>query len=155
MTLFEKAVLPLIEKQIKLDDLTEESGFVDIYTSDPDHPGDYRAFYFVVNDNVRSGKSIDRARRFNILPTIKGTYTKRVNNIPYTVYRFVMPSKVAKMKDGIVNLSYEDKASVLQFWGLNSDIGRLLLSNQCLNLETEHAMPLADEAPIFLQGLLK
>ena len=42
MSKFAKVVIPLIMNDIKLDDFSEKSGFVDIYTYDPDNPGDYR-----------------------------------------------------------------------------------------------------------------
>lgn len=154
MSKFAKVVMPLITNDIKLDDFSEESGFVDVYTNDPDYPGDYRSIYFVVNDNVRNALSIDRARRFSKSPNIKGSYTKRCNNIPYMVYKFSLTPSVQKMKDGIISLNVDDKARVLRFWGITSDIGRLLISNSALSAETEYNVPLADEATIFLESLI-
>ena len=90
MSKFTKVIMPLIEKNLKLDDFSDESGFIDVYTEDPDRPGNYRSIYFVVNDNVRNALSIDRARRFIKSPNLKGVFTKRCNNIPYMVYEFNM-----------------------------------------------------------------
>lgn len=70
------------------------------------------------------------------------------------VYKFNLTSKASKMKDGIITLSIDDKARVLQFWGITSDIGRLLISNSTLSVETEFDVPYADESPIFLEGLI-
>ena len=80
MSKFAKVVMPLIMNDIKLDDFSEKSGFVDIYTYDPDNPGDYRSIYFVVNDDVRNALSIDRARRNIKSPSMKRNYNKRKNN---------------------------------------------------------------------------
>ena len=154
MSKFAKVVMPLIEKNLKLDDFSVESGFIDVYTEDPDKPGDYRSIYFVVNDDVRNALSIDRARRFAKSPNIKGVYTKRCNNIPYMVYKFSMTPSTYKMKDGVISPTLEERTQILQFWGLTSDIGRLLLSNNTLSVETDYAMPLADEAPLFLESLI-
>ena len=139
---------------IKLDDFSEKSGFVDIYTYDPDNPGDYRSIYFVVNDDVRNALSIDRARRFVKSPSFKGSYVKRCNNIPYKVYKLNMTSSVNKMKNGVISPTYDERARILQFWGITSDIGRLLIHNSSLSVETDYAMPLADEATMFLERLI-
>jgi hypothetical protein len=151
MSKFAKVIMPLITNDIKLDDFSEESGFVDVYTNDPDHPGDYRSVYFVVNDDVRNALSIDRARRFSKSSNIKGSYVKRCGNIPLMVYKFNLTPKASKMKDGIISLNIDDKTRVLQFWGITSDIGRLLMSNNVLSAETDFDVPYADEAPIFLE----
>lgn len=154
MSKFAKVVMPLIMNDIKLDDFSEKSGFVDIYTYDPDNPGDYHSIYFVVNDDVRNALSIDRARRFVKSPSLKGVYTKRCNNTPYMVYRLSMTPSTYKMKDGVISPTLEERTRILQFWGLTSDIGRLLLCNSTLSAETDYAMPLADEAPLFLENLI-
>ena len=154
MSRFAKVVMPLIMNDIKLDDFSEKSGFIDIYTYDPDNPGDYRSIYFVVNDDVRNALSVDRARRFVKSSNLKGVYTKRCNNIPYMVYEFNMTPSTYKMKDGVISPTFEERTQILQFWGLTSDIGRLLLSNSTLSVETDYAMPLADEAPFFLESLI-
>ena len=154
MSKFAKVIMPLIEKNLKLDDFSEESGFIDVYTEDPDKPGDYRSIYFVVNDDVRNVLSIDRARRFIKSASLKSVYTKRCNNIPYMVYKFSMTPSTYKMKNGVISLTLEEKARILQFWGLTSDIGRLLLCNNTLSVDTDYAMPLADEAPLFLESLI-
>lgn len=154
MSKFAKVVIPLIMNDIKLDDFSEKSGFVDIYTYDPDNPGDYRSIYFVVNDDVRNALFIDRARRFVKSPSFKGSYVKRCNNIPYKVYKFNMTPSVSKMKNGVISPTYDERARILQFWGITSDIGRLLIHNSSLSVETDYAMPLADEAAIFLEHLI-
>lgn len=154
MSKFAEVIMPLIEKNLKLDDFSAESGFINVYTEDPDKPGDYRSIYFVVNDDVRNALSIDRARRFAKSPNIKGSYIKRHNNIPYSVYVFNMTPATYKMKSGVISLTLEEKARILQFWGLTSDIGRLLLYNNTLSVETDYAMPLADETPLFLEQLI-
>ena len=154
MSKFAKVVMPLIMNDIKLDDFSEKSGFIDIYTYDPDNPGDYRSIYFVVNDDVRNALSIDRARRFVKSPSFKGSYVKRCNNIPYKVYKLNMAPSVNKMKDGVISPTYDERARILQFWGITSDIGRLLIHNSSLSVETDYAMPLADEATMFLERLV-
>ena len=154
MSKFAKVAMPLIMNDIKLDDFSEKSGFIDVYTYDPDNPGDYRSIYFVVNDDVRNALSIDRARRFIKSPSFKGVYTKRCDNIPYMVYKFSMTPSICKIKDGVISPTLEERTRILQFWGLTSDIGRLLLCNSTLSVETDYAMPLADEAPFFLENLI-
>lgn len=154
MSKFAKVVMPLIMNDIKLDDFSEKSGFVDIYTYDPDNPGDYRSIYFVVNDDVRNALSIDRARRFVKSPSFKGSYVKRCNNIPYKVYKLNMTPSANKMKNGVISPTYDERARILQFWGITSDIGRLLIHNSSLSVETDYDMPLADESTMFLERLV-
>lgn len=153
MSDFAKVVMPLIERNLKLDDFTDESGFVDVYTEDPDRPYDYRSIYFVVNDEVRNALSIDRARRFANSINIYGSYTKTMNNTQCIVYRFNMPPKVMKLKNGIISLPIEDKAKIIDFWGAGSNIGKRILANGIISVDTTQVMPVADNTRIFLQEL--
>ena len=70
------------------------------------------------------------------------------------VYKFSMTPSTYKMKDGVISPTLEERARILQFWGLTSDVGRLLLCNSTLSVETDDAMALADEAPLFLENLI-
>ena len=58
------------------------------------------------------------------------------------------------MKNGVISPTYDERARILQFWGITSDIGRLLIHNSSLSVETDYAMPLADEATMFLERLV-
>lgn len=154
MTIFEKVILPLIDDNIKPDDLTDEAGFVDTYTKDPDHPGDYRVFYFCVDCNIRTQSSIKRAIRYNTSPWLSGMYTKRVNNRPILVYKFKIKPEVCKFMEGYINLTADQKTRILQFWGIEDAVSQFILNNSSMVLDVNHDMPLNDESKIFLEELL-
>lgn len=141
MSLTEKILIPLISKYITKTDVDEDSGFVGIYTSDPEKPNDYNTIYFAVDANVRNEKSMDRARRFALCPDITQTYTRYINGKPTKVYKFSIPKRLKNVCENYISLSVEDKTQILQFWGLLDDVTKVLLLNNIVSLDMNIPMP--------------
>ena len=141
MSLTEKILIPLVSDYITKDDIDEDSGFVGIYTSDPEKPNDYNVVYFAIDVNTRNKKSMDRARRFALCPDIVQTYIRYIDGKPTKVYKFRIPKKVKNVCDNYIPLSVEDKIKILQFWGLLTDVTRVLLLNNIVTLDMNIQMP--------------
>lgn len=156
MTLYEKTLLPLIlGNDIKKEDLTEESGFVDTYTEDLDYyPSIYPGFYIMVNDTIRTNKSIEFARKLSKSINLHSEYCKIIDGVPYRIYDFYVPFTLKKMESGLLMPTYEQRTKIIDFWGFMEDISCLLISNYSVMVETNDAIPLEDEMTYAFEKLI-
>lgn len=54
MSTFEKTIIPMIDENIKLIDLTSAAGFIDSFTLDPDNPSGEKELFLVYDDSKRN-----------------------------------------------------------------------------------------------------
>ena len=144
MSTFEKIIIPLVDSNIRIIDLTSCCGFIDSYISDPDKPSGECELFLVFDDNIRNNFVTDRMLRYEQSPNIKRTYVKYVNNTPFYVYSFWIKPEIKKLYNGIVVLNTSQKAQILQFWGPLDSIVDKVFGNQVQTLDIEHPMPLQD-----------
>lgn len=156
MTLYEKTLLPLIlGNDIRREDLSEESGFVDTYTEDLDYDdGVYPRFYIMVNDTIRTNKSIEFARKLSKSVNLHSEYCKIIDGVPYRIYDFYVPFTLKKMENGLITPTYEQRTKIIDFWGFMEDISCLLISNYSVMVETDNAIPLEDEMTYAFEKLI-
>ena len=144
MSKFEKIIIPLIDETILFKDLSPDAGFIDSYTSDLDNPADKGQFFLTYNADLRTKESIDRARRFSKSKYIRRSYIKYVDNKPLLVYSFWVTPAVKVFYNGILHLTTEQKARILQFWGPLPRFMDEVLSNKTIVADEVHIMPLED-----------
>lgn len=144
MSQFAKLIIPLIEPKFKLEDFTDNTGFIDCYTSDPDKPSSDKEFFVVFNDKIRNKHTEDLSIRLSHSFNIKKTYVKMVNNTPYYVYSFYVKPELKKLYNGICCLDSKQKTKIINFWNNTDDIINKLLSNTLLHLTVDNNMPLND-----------
>ena len=49
--------------------------------------------------------------------------------------------------NGVFQLYYNQIVTILQFWGLNDDITKVLIDTKAISVNTKHDMPLDDYRP--------
>lgn len=130
MTEFEKIIIPLLDDSIVPSDVSEEAGFIGVYTEDMDNP-EPGSIYLVYNDNIRTNISCERAVRFDRLSGIFKKYIKVVDSKPLLVYKFWLKPELKKLLKGPIQPNTDQKMRIISFWGLDDDI-----SKQCI----EHGM---------------
>lgn len=147
MSRLEKLIIPLLDSNITSMDVTSAAGFIDSYTFDPDRPSGEKEIFLVYDDRVRNDTVTQRAIRLDSSKSLKRKYVKLVNNIPYYVYVFWITPGIKVSDKGIINLSSEQKISVLQFWNFQKDLLDYLVGDSSYVEEYTHQMPLADYYP--------
>lgn len=147
MSRLEKMIIPLLESEATSIDFTPAAGFIDSYTSDPDNPSGEKELFLVYDDRVRNESVTQRAIHLDSSRALKRKYVKLINNIPYYVYVFYIGREVKLSDNGIINLTSEQKISVLQFWNFPKDLLTLLVGDSSYLEEYSHPMPLADYYP--------
>lgn len=134
--------------EFKITDFTEECGFVDCYTCDPDKPTSSNEFFIVYNDKIRNKTSIERAIRFDKSPLLKRTYIKYVNGDPFLVYSFWVKPDIGKLYKGIQNITASQRVNVMNFWGtFDKQFSEFLVGNSTIGVDWKHDMPIADYIP--------
>lgn len=87
-----KLIIPLLDDNIVLEDVSEESGFVNAYTDDINKPF-YDNHIFLLYKSVDTIESLRRFQKFNKLTTIHNIRYITINNEHYIVYTFVKINK--------------------------------------------------------------
>lgn len=147
MSQFEKIIIPLGIAGLKKEYFSKESGFTDSYTIDPDHPTDLHNIYLLYDAETRSTESIERARAFSSSKYLKYQYIKYISGSPYIVYCFYTGDYGKYYFNGVFQLYYNQIVTILQFWGLNDDITKVLIDTKAISVDTKHDMPLDDYRP--------
>lgn len=131
MSNFDKVMVALVDDALKPVDFTTESGFVDCFTFDLDHPvsGEY---YIMFDDTVRNDKSKDLAIRLFKSKNVKKTYVKYIDNKPYYIYVFWLNGKLTdEIHSKVFALTPERLIKAMEFWGLHSTETKDLLMEGC------------------------
>lgn len=144
MSHFEKILIPFLGKDICKIDFTSSAGFVDAYEYDEDSPNDKRNLYLMYDMKKHNLYTQSRATRFELSPNLIKSYTKIIDNNPYFVYCFHIKQKYKKFFDGIINLTHEEKISVLQFWGSYDDSVKFALANPVIQFAGSKGIPAED-----------
>lgn len=114
MSKLKKVVFPLIDDGLSADDLSEETGFVDMYFEDINRPYLDNHLFLLYNwDDKKSSKVFYKYKK---LPTFYGYKVMYINKIPYIVYTFTSNSLINRLKNGTAILRDINKQRILQFW---------------------------------------
>lgn len=149
MTNIEKVLLPLISDDIKQEDVSNDAGFIGLYTIDTDNPKPYE-FYLAYDADVRSDASIERARRFSSCKDIKYTRLRFIDNKPLLVYTFWCKPELKNI-DGYFRLTSDVKVRILQFWNFAKDV-KQVFDLRYIHLD-DIRLPAADYRPRLAQKL--
>lgn len=128
-------IVPLIDDNITLTDLSIESGFVNAYTEDIDRPYLEDKVFLLYDSSVNTRESLDRFLKFSKLDTLHHQKYIKINKKHYTLYCF----NLIKYKKDIISLRevgkvYRPEAAleINRFWysmTVPDLINRLFLSS--------------------------
>lgn len=109
-----KVILPLVDDGISLDDISDKTGFISMYTEDINRPylDDHIFLMYDWNDK----KSTKVFYKFRELPSFYGYKIIYLKGIPYIVYTFTSNNLINRLKKGTAILRDINKLRVLQFW---------------------------------------
>ena len=87
-----KLIVPLLDDNLTLDDVCEDSGFVNAFTEDINKPF-YDNHIFLLYKSIDTKKSLDRFQKFNKLETIHNSRYITIDREHYIVYTFIKRNK--------------------------------------------------------------
>lgn len=109
-----KAIIPLVDESITLDDIKEDTGFVDCYLEDINRPYlDNHVFLLYKWGNPMSTKVF---YNFKKAKSFYGYNIIYINGESYIVYTFTSNENIKRLSNGNILLGDCLKLRILRFW---------------------------------------
>lgn len=112
-------LIPLIDDNITLSDVSEESGFINAYTEDKNRPYLTDKVFLLYDSSINTEQALNRFIKFDKLETLYNKSFIKIKNKSYTIYCFTLVSYKKDIKNLIqFGKVYSAKAriEILQFW---------------------------------------
>lgn len=117
-----KFIVPLLDDEITIDDLTPEAGFVDAYTDDINRPYLDNHIFLLYIANLNSKPSYNRTMKFKNLKSLYNVVDVRIKGTLCKVYAFCITDPAIKyITKNLFALSDSDKLKILKFWKTTDD----------------------------------
>ena len=111
-----KLAIPLLNANIKLADIKDDSGFVDAYFEDKNRPYLTDHVFLMYDNNVKGENVAKRFSKLSKLNSCYGTSIVKIKDKYYTVYTFTINPTVRNLRAGNILLSVAQKQKILDFW---------------------------------------
>lgn len=109
-----KVMLPLIDENISLNDISEKEGFKDAYIEDINRP--YLDNHIFLMYDWDDNKSTRVFYKFKNIKSFYGYKIIYINKKSYIVYTFTSNGIINRLKNGTAILRDINKVRILQFW---------------------------------------
>lgn len=112
-------IIPLLDDNITLRDISPESGFINAFTEDKNRPQLSDKIFLLYDNSVNTEESLERYLKFEHLDTVHNKRSIIINRKPYTIYCFTIVNYRKEIKElSKSGKTFSDKAKteILQFW---------------------------------------
>lgn len=92
-------MVPLLDDNITLDDISTESGYIGAYTEDKNRPYLEDKVFLLYDNSINTEKSLNRYLKFKQLDTLYNTRSILLNNKSYTMYCFSNPKYIKDIRN--------------------------------------------------------
>lgn len=148
-----KIAIPLLNKDLTLNDIDKSNGFIDAYFEDINKPSLTYHMFLMYDYNC---KSKDFSNILYKLNGLDNKYSMRIVYIkekPYYVFTFTINKQIQLLRDGCILLNEKQKERVLKFWEWKDG---WISNNVLLGVTYEHPeksiLPEEDYAPDFFDA---
>lgn len=114
-----KLVIPLLDDNITLDDISFESGFVNAYTDDINRPYMDNHIFLLYDSSFNTIESLNRYLKFRELETIHSSRYIMINKKHYILYSFSRSNNVSAINSiirGSGTTAVNAKLDIYNFW---------------------------------------
>ena len=116
MSIHNKLILPLINANLDLSDISAEAGFAGIYTMDINRPS-LTNHVFLLYKKVATKQSWKTREKLSNLPNLYSKRSISINGVLYTLYSFTINAPIKAIKDnGHILLDKNYKIQISKFW---------------------------------------
>jgi hypothetical protein len=144
-----KFIVPLIDDKITESDLSEDTGFVNAYTTDKNRPY-LNNHVFLLYKVVNTKSSLNTFIKFKELNSLHNIRHIVINKEHYRIYSFVVLNKdINQLKNGCLLKDNKSIVKILDFWSGKDDdlINRVLSPFQQLGKPVTATSPEEDYYP--------
>ena len=116
MTSFEKFIIPLVNSELTMKDIADDTGFVGAYVEDIDRPylDNHVFLMYKWNKDVPNGQSV--FYKFKNLNSFHSYSIRYINDECFIVYVFTSNRDINHLKGGGRIIGESSKQRILQFW---------------------------------------
>lgn len=124
-----KMIIPLLDKDLTAEDISEKTNFVGAFTSDINRPTLTSHIFLMYKEPLGTKESIMRYEKFKTLKNLYSTKLYYIDKQPYLIYTFPMVnSEIKHIIKGCLPVYYDNVYRIQKFWDLNDDdINKALL----------------------------
>ena len=116
MSIHYKLIIPLLDKNIKLEDISKESGFVGIYTCDINRPYIENCL-FMLYRRTTDPQCIKTREKLSNLPNLYGKRNVKIKGLQYVLFYFTIDRTIRFIiKNAFEFISEEQKIQIYKFW---------------------------------------
>ena len=132
MSIQMKLMIPLLDSNIKKEDLTPEAGFVDVYVFDKNRPAIEDCIFLMYDISKKTKQAGDREHRFAKCTNLRNTKVEYINGKPYKIFAFsIIGNDMKSLYNGYKPKQYNNVVRILSFWrGYDDDVNKTMLINK-------------------------
>lgn len=146
MSTLEKLIIPFLSDSITREDVSEEAGFLHLYTSDINRPYMDDCIFLLYDVETKTKEARLREFKFRSLKEISYSKCIRINNKYYMLYIFPIINKdIERFKNGLRHSSKDGFIKILKFWnGSDEKITEYLMGTLLSYDHTDISVPEED-----------
>lgn len=129
MSATDKLIIPLLDENITLDDISPEAGFVNIYSEDINRPYLDNHIFLLYDLTNTTTKAYVRNQKLRSSKSLYDVYNINISGNEFILYAFTITSTTIKnIKRNAFIFSDKEKMRIFSFWNFtDSDINAFLL----------------------------
>lgn len=123
-----KLIIPLLDKNLTLEDISPEAGFVDIFSEDINKPYLDNHIFLLYDLTNTSAKAYSRNKKLESSEYLYDKYIITISGNEFMVYVFVASRTIKNIKRNVFVFTNEEKMRIYTFWNFTDvDINKFLL----------------------------
>lgn len=117
-----KFIIPLLDEEITMNDLSPSAGFVDAYTDDINRPYLDRHIFLLYINTLDTKDAYNRTKKFSTLKSLYNIIDVRIKGVLCKLYAFCITNPaINSITKNAFMLSDSDKLKILRFWKTTDD----------------------------------
>lgn len=127
-----KLIIPLLDKNITKEDLTNTAGFVDAYVYDKNRPAIDNCIFLMYDMSKTTAETGRREHNFAKCTNIHSIKVEYIGGKPFKIFAFKIIGKDVKdLLNGYKPKQYNNVVRILSFWrGYDDDVNKTMLINK-------------------------
>lgn len=142
-------MLPFIDENLKIEDISTKTGFIDAYTLDINRPS-LTNHIFLLYKRTMTPESVKTRNKLSKLSCLYSKRNIKIDNILYTLYCFTINKTIKLIKNnGLLLLTKNSKKRISNFWlYTDAEVTEFLLGYSYLgNKFKDNIVPEEDYSP--------
>lgn len=144
-----KLIVPLIDDSLTMEDFSEDTGFIDGYIENINHPSLTNHTFLLYDGQLDTIAKLERDAKMRHIPSLYSRTIVHISGIPYMLYTFCnMKKGIERIREGMVPYKEDEFMRIQKFWKLKDDFVNSFIINRARPFEHEgFVLPEEDYVP--------